>query len=146
MARAKDLLQNKGHDVWTISPGATVYEALQLMADKDIGALPVLKDGDTIVGMFSERDYARKVVLKGKSSHDTTVGELMSSPVYSIGPGETLDDCLVLMTNRRIRHIPVVDQGRLVGLVSIGDVVKAMIADQRLAIKDLENYITGGSR
>jgi CBS domain-containing protein len=142
MVLAKDLLQNKGYDCWTISPDASVYECLQLMADKDIGALPVLKDGE-IVGMFSERDYARKVALKGKTSHETTVGELMSAPVYSIGPTETLDACLVLMTNRRIRHLPVIEQGRLIGLVSIGDVVKAVIADQRLAIKDLETYITG---
>ena len=142
MALVRDLLQNKGWDVWTIAPGATVYEALELMAQKDVGALPVYEDG-AVIGMFSERDYARKVILKGKSSRETSVGELMSSPVYSIGPTDTLEDCLVLMTVHRIRHLPVMDRGKLVGLVSIGDVVKATIADQRVLIKDLENYIMG---
>ncbi len=142
MALVRDLLQNKGRDVWTIAPEATVYEALELLARHDIGALPVCTAGE-LVGMFSERDYARKVILKGKSSRETTVGELMSSPVYTIGPADTLDDCLVLMTVRRVRHLPVMDRGNLVGLVSIGDVGKAMIADQRVMIKDLENYIMG---
>jgi CBS domain-containing protein len=142
MISVKDILRNKSKEVWQIGPDATVYEALELLADKDIGALPVVADGK-LAGMFSERDYARKVILHGKNSRETSVGELMSSPVITIGPDEPIERCMLLMTDHHIRHLPVLEAGAMVGLVSIGDVLKAMIDDQRVAIRDLENYITG---
>ncbi len=142
MLRVHDLLRNKVSEVWTIEPQATVYRALEVMADKDIGALPVMEGGQ-LVGMFSERDYARKVSLHNKSSRATTVGELMSYPVISIGPSETIETCMTLMTNHRVRHLPVLEDGRLTGMVSIGDILKAIISDQNVMIRDLENYIAG---
>jgi len=121
------------------------YKALELMAEKNIGALPVVdaENRDTLLGMFSERDYARKVILKGKSSHATTVSELMSSPVTTIGPDDTIETCMELMTTRHIRHLPVIDNGQMIGLVSIGDVLNALVSQQQVLIKDLENYIVG---
>jgi CBS domain-containing protein len=145
MMLVRDILRGKPGQVWRIGPQSTVYEALQMMADRDIGALPVVEGGQ-LIGMFSERDYARKVVLQGRSSQTTTVGELMSHPVYWVGPAETIETCMVTMTNRRIRHLPVLEDGRLIGLVSIGDILKAMITDQRMLIDDLEHYITSTPR
>ncbi len=142
MMRVHDLLQGKPTEVWTVAPSATVYQALEVLADKDIGALPVVEDGQ-LVGMFSERDYARKVILHNKSSRATTVGELMTHPVISVGPSETIETCMSLMTNHRIRHLPVLEDGRLTGMVSIGDILKAIITDQTVLIRDLENYIVG---
>ncbi len=142
MLRVHDLLRNKPAEVWTIEPEATVYRALEVMSDKDIGALPVVQAG-RLVGMFSERDYARKVSLHNKSSRATTVGELMSHPVIAVGPGETIETCMTLMTNHRVRHLPVLDEDRLTGMVSIGDILKAIISDQSALIRDLENYIAG---
>lgn len=143
MILVKDMLRHKTPDVWSIGPEATIYETLELMAAKDIGAVPVVEEG-RLVGIFSERDYARGVALRGKSSHDMKVRELMNYPVFTIGPDETIDACMSLMTDRHIRHLPVVSSGgRLVGLISIGDVVKAIITDQRLYIRDLEKYIAG---
>ncbi len=142
MLRVHDLLHNKVADVWTIEPQATVYRALEVMANKDIGALPVVEDG-RLVGMFSERDYARKVILQGKSSRNTTVGELMSSPVFCVGPDETIDTCMQLMTTQRVRHLPVCDNDNLVGMISIGDVLKSTIANQQATINDLQNFISG---
>jgi signal-transduction protein with cAMP-binding, CBS, and nucleotidyltransferase domain len=136
------VLQSKGHGCWSIGPRATTYEALELMADKDVGALLVI-DGGKLIGIFSERDYARKVILKGKSSRNTTVGELMSRPPICAGPNLTIKDCMVLMTSNHIRHLPILDKGTLVGIVSLGDVVSAVIADQDTTINMLENYITG---
>ncbi len=141
MDQVWQLLENKGHDVWTIGPDAMVYQALQLMADKDIGALVVL-DGSEVVGIFSERDYARKVVLHGKTSTETPVREVMSSRVLYVRPEQSVADCMALMTDKHIRHLPVIDGGRLVGLISIGDVVKALISQQDFIITQLENYIT----
>jgi CBS domain-containing protein len=122
-----------------------VYKALELMAEKNIGALPVVdaESGGTLIGMFSERDYARKVILKGKSSQATTVSELMSSPVTTVGPDDTIETCMELMTTRHIRHLPVIDHGQMIGIVSIGDVLNALVREQRVLIKDLENYIVG---
>jgi CBS domain-containing protein len=122
-----------------------VYKALELMAEKNIGALPVVdaESGGTLIGMFSERDYARKVILKGKSSQATTVSELMSSPVTTVGPDDTIETCMELMTTRHIRHLPVIDHGQMIGLVSIGDVLNALVREQRVLIQDLENYIVG---
>jgi CBS domain-containing protein len=141
----RDILRNKSGQVWRIGPQATVYEALQVMADRDIGALPVIEGGE-LIGMFSERDYARKVILQGRTSHTTRVGELMSHPVYTVGPAQSVEDCMVMMTNRHIRHLPVLENGDLIGLVSIGDILKAMIDDQRVLIRDLEAYITSSPR
>ncbi len=135
-------MQNRPSEVWTIGPDATVYQALELLADKDIGALPVVKDGK-LIGMFSERDYARKVILMGKSSQTTTVGELMSHPVFSVSPQDSIEACMKLMTEKRIRHLPVIEDSRLVGIVSIGDLMAAIIDDQQSFITSLESYITG---
>lgn len=142
MAFVRQLLQGKPTEVWTIEPQATVYEALELLAAKNIGAVPVVEDGE-LVGMFSERDYARKVILKGRSSRETTVRDLMSHPVFRVGPEETIETCMVLMTTQHIRHLPVIEGGQLIGLVSIGDILKAIIANQQVLIKDLQNYIVG---
>ena len=136
------VLESKGHDVWTIAPDATVFQALQLMADKDIGALLVL-DGSQVVGVFSERDYARKVVLQGKDCTSTILREVMSSRVLYVRLDQSVDDCMALMTDKHIRHLPVLDGDRLVGLISIGDVVKSLISEQVFVITQLENYITG---
>lgn len=145
MDSVRQLLRTKGSSVWTISPDATVYEALEFMADKDIGALVVTKDGE-VVGMFSERDYARKVILKGKSSMNTSVGELMVKQVYYVSPENTIEDCMGLMTEKHIRHLPVLKDKELIGLVSIGDVVNQVIKHQKFKIRELEKYITGGYR
>jgi CBS domain-containing protein len=142
MTIVRQVLQRKPPGVWTVSPGATVYEALTLMAQMNIGAVLVIEDG-ALVGIFSERDYARKVILMGRSSRDTTVGELMSHPVVSVNPDIPIEACMALMTERHFRHLPVVKEGRLIGVVSIGDIGKAIIADQKIAIRDLESYITG---
>jgi CBS domain-containing protein len=121
------------------------FKALELMAEKNIGALPVVdaENGGRLLGMFSERDYARKVILKGKSSQATTVSELMSSPVTTVALDDTIETCMELMTTRHIRHLPVIDHGQMIGLVSIGDVLNALVREQRVLINDLENYIVG---
>jgi len=136
------LLQSKGDDVWSVSSGTTVYDALVLMAEKNVGALLVL-EGDRLIGIFSERDYARKVILHGKSSRQTTVGEIMTSKVVYIRPEQTIEQCMALMTDKRIRHLPVLDGDRVIGVISIGDVVKAIISEQEFMIEQLENYIAG---
>lgn len=143
MITVKDILQTKGHDVLSITPDATVYEALKIMADKNVGALVVL-DGETVAGIMSERDYARKVVLHGKSSREMLVREIMTTSVYYVRPEQNLQECMAQMTDKRVRHLPVLENDRLVGIISIGDVVKTVIADQEFTIKLLENYITGG--
>ena len=142
MSNVRQLLRSKRPEIWTIGPQASVYEALELMAEKDIGAVLVLDQG-RLDGIFSERDYARKVVLHGKSSRDTTVGELMTQALFYVTPEQTVEECLALMTGKHIRHLPVLEHGRLVGLVSIGDAVKHIIDEQELTIQHLENYITG---
>ncbi|HDD52855.1 MAG TPA: CBS domain-containing protein [Thermosulfidibacter takaii] len=139
----KRLLDLKGRNVWWVTPETVVYDALKLMADKDIGAVLVLKDGK-LVGIFSERDYARKVILKGKSSKETTVGELMSKKVFYVSPDQTLEECMALMTEEHIRHLPVLENGELVGIVTIGDVVHGIIKDQKFTIEELQRYIIGG--
>lgn len=142
MFTVKHMLDEKGHDAFTISPEAKVIDALKLMADKGIGALVVVYKNQ-VVGILSERDYARKVILKGKSSLDTPVKEIMTLQVYGVQPETTAEECMALMTQRRIRHLPVMDKGKLTGLVSIGDVVKSIISDQKVAIEHLQNYIMG---
>ena len=143
MITVKDILQTKGQDVLSITPDATVYEALKIMADNNVGALVVL-DGENVAGIISERDYARKVILHGKSSREMQVGEIMTSRVYYMRPEQNLQECMAQMTDRHVRHLPILEEGRLVGIISIGDVVKAIIADQESTIKLLESYITGG--
>ena len=143
MYTVRHLLEEKGNQVWTISPQASTFEALELMAGKNIGALLVLAQ-DKIVGIFTERDYARKVVLKGKSSKTTIVGELMTTEVLYVAPDDTIENCMALITDKRARHLPVMENGELLGVVSIGDVVKAIISDREFMIRELERYITGG--
>jgi CBS domain-containing protein len=143
MIRIRDVLEKKGADIWSVAPGATGYEALEIMADKNVGALMVVGEGK-LVGVFSERDYARKVILKGKLSKDTLVGELMTRDVYSVTPDDTIEECMALMSATRCRHMPVLENDQLIGVVSIGDIVNAIIVDRDIKIQDLENYITGG--
>jgi CBS domain-containing protein len=143
MKTVRQLLALKPAAVWSIPPQATTYDAIKMLADKGIGALPVL-DGNRLVGMISERDYARKVILKGKSSHATPVSEIMSAPVLSVTPDQTNEECMQLMTDKRIRHLPVVEGGSLIGILSIGDLVKDIISEQRATIEQLEHYIMGG--
>ncbi len=144
MSTVRQLLGTKRPEIWTVDPATSAYAALQLMAEKDIGALLVMSD-ERLEGIFSERDYARKVVLKGKTSRQTRVGELMTQAIYYVTPEQTVEECLALMTEKRVRHLPVLEHGRLVGLVSIGDAVKCIIDEQQLTIRHLENYITGGA-
>ena len=139
----RNLLDAKHADLWTIAPEASVYEALERMAERDVGALLVV-EGERLVGLFSERDYARKVILKGRSSRDTRVSELMSRDVLYVRPEQTIESCMALMTARKVRHLPVLEEKRLVGIVTIGDVVKAVIDKQEVLITELETYITGG--
>ncbi|MFZ1946768.1 MAG: CBS domain-containing protein [bacterium] len=135
-----EVLEKKGRDVCTTAPGATVYDALKLIADKGIGALVVL-DGGEIAGMFSERDYARKVVLQGRWSKDTLVADVMTTSVYHVAPWLTVVECMELMTEKHVRHLPVLDGGKLVGIISIGDVVKTIISEQQTALKQLEGFV-----
>ena len=142
MKTVRDLLRVKGHDIWSIAPGAAVYEALQLMAEENIGAVLVM-DASNLVGIMSERDYARKVILKGRFSRDTPVREIMTERVVCVRTDQTLEDCMALMTGKHVRHLPALEGNRLVGMISIGDVVKAIISDQEFLIEQLGNYITG---
>ncbi len=128
--------------VEAVAPSTSVFDAVKLLAEKNIGALLVL-DGQRIAGIVTERDYARKIVLLGRSSRETTVGDIMSSPVMYVRPDQTNEECMALMTDNRMRHLPVVDQGRLVGLISIGDLVKDIISEQKFIIEQLEHYIAG---
>ncbi len=141
MATVKQLLKAKGHDIWSVGPEASVYEAIELMADKEVGALVVM-EGDSLVGVLSERDYARKVVLQGRSSRDTKIKEIMTSRVAYARPGQTVEECMALMTDKRIRHLPVLEGDELLGVISIGDLVKAIIEEQQHVIKQLEQYIS----
>jgi CBS domain-containing protein len=141
MKKIQHLLDEKGTRVWSIGPEATVYEALALMAEKGIGALMVM-DGDSPVGLFSERDYARNVILKGRTSQQTPVREVMSSPVLCVTPDQSLDESMALMTERRVRHLPVIGDDEVVGMVSIGDLIKSIISEQKFIIEQLEHYIS----
>lgn len=142
MKKVAHILDQKGREVWTVPPDHTVFDALQLLADKDVGAL-VVSDGSRVLGIFSERDYARRVILMGRRSQEARVEEVMSSDPISISPDSTVDDCMALMTLNRVRHLPVVAGGVLAGMVTIGDVVRAVIEEQGVVIDQLERYIRG---
>jgi CBS domain-containing protein len=142
MITARDILDRKGREVWSASPSDTVYSALQLMSEKRVGALMVLENG-RLTGVVSERDYARKVVLAGKSSRETRVQDIMTAPVVCVSPAQGIEECMALMTAHSVRHLPVLDGGRLEGVVSIGDVVKATIDHKEFIIERLEQFITG---
>lgn len=142
MKTIRELLHEKGDKVWTIAPDTSVYHALEEMAQHGIGSLVVVENGRP-VGLISEREYSLKVALKGRSSRDTQVRDIMTRRVAVATPSETIEECMALMTEKRVRHLPVIDDGKLVGLVSIGDLVKAIISEQQFIIKQLEHYITG---
>ena len=137
-----EILRTKGATVWSIPSTTTVFDAIKSMADRDVGALPVV-DADQVVGILSERDYTRKIALQGKSSKQTTVGEIMSRNPQVATPNHTVEECMAMMTEKRVRHLPVVAEGKLVGIVSIGDLVKWTISAQDAALKQMENYISG---
>lgn len=142
MRSVQDILDSKGSDVWSVKPDDIIFDAIKLMADKGIGALLVMED-DKLVGIVTERDYARKVVLEGKSSREARIHEVMTSKILCVSPERTIDECMALMTDKRIRHLPVLDHKRVVGFVSIGDLVKAVISEQKILIDQLQNYISG---
>ncbi len=142
MTTVRDLLKVKGNAVWSVLPDTTVFEALELMSDRNIGAVLVM-EGVTLIGIVSERDYARKVEMEGRTARDTTVREIMTRRVLTVQPDQTVEDCMALMTEHRMRHLPVMQNGRVLGLISIGDVVKAIISEQEFMIGQLETYIMG---
>ncbi len=136
------ILKNKTREIWSIAPTASVYEAIEMMAERRVGALPVMEQG-RLVGMLSERDYARKVILMGRLSKETPVADIMTSAVITITPQHTVADCMRLVTDKRIRHLPVVEGDRLIGMISIGDLVNWVISEQQETIRQLEAYISG---
>lgn len=142
MQTVSQLLQAKGHDVWAVGPDTSVYDAIKIMTDKDIGAL-IVREGANTVGLMSERDYVRNVVLEGRSSQETAVREIMTPRVVCARPDQTLEECMAVMTEKRVRHLPVMDENQLHGIISIGDLVKAMIEEQQFIIEQLVHYING---
>lgn len=138
----RDVVQKKGGQIWTTTPDATVYDAIGLMGEKNIGAL-VAVENDEVVGVLSERDYSRKVVLQGRTSRDTLVGDILSRPAITVSCSDSIETCMKLMTSHRIRHLPVVDEGKLVGLISMGDLVNLVMQSQRHTIQQLHGYISG---
>jgi CBS domain-containing protein len=142
MKNVRDVLGSKGSEIWSIRPDESVYQALELMAAKQVGALLVLHEGQ-VVGIFSERDYARKVILKGKASKQLPVSKIMSTQVFWVSPARTIEEAMALMTDKHIRHLPVLEDNELIGFISIGDVVKALIEEREFVIGQLENYIRG---
>ena len=151
MKTVKELLKTKGYDVWAVAPDASVYDALKLMADKNTGAVLVIDAGNAsagsaggLVGILSERDYARRAIFKGKLPEETPAWEIMTEKVLCVHPDQTVEDCMALMTDKRVRHLPVLEGDQLIGLISIGDVVKAIISEREFMIEQLESYITGG--
>jgi CBS domain-containing protein len=145
MKTAQEILKNKSKEIWSVTPDNTVFDALQIMGEKEIGALMVMDDKSKVQGIISERDYARKIILVGKSSRDTKVSEIMTpiDKMFTVKPDTTVEDCMVLITAKRIRHVPVFDDDKFVGLVSIGDVVKSIISEKDMLIEHLSNYISG---
>jgi CBS domain-containing protein len=140
--KVSDILSTKGGNVWSIAPGASVFDAMKLMAEKGVGAL-IVREGERVAGVISERDYARKVILEGRSSPTTQVREIMTAHVLYAGLEQTIEECMAVMTDKRVRHLPVLEQGRLIGVISIGDLVKAIISEQQFRIEQLEQYIKG---
>lgn len=141
MTIVAQLLQTKGSHIWSVTPDTSVYDAIKLMAEKGIGAVLVLDEG-RLTGIMSERDYARKVILRGRSSRDTPVSEIMTQPVIYVHPDQSIEACMAIMTEKRIRHLPVMEGGQLAGVISIGDVIRAVISHQEFIIQQLESYIT----
>ncbi len=144
MANVKKLLGMKKKGFWTVTPETSAFEALQLMAENNVGALLVVGEEKNLLGIFTERDYSRKVVLKGRSSKDTPVADLMTESVYWVTPDDLIEDCMSIMNDKRVRHLPVLERGRLVGLVSIRDVVNTIISERETTIRHLEEYIAAG--
>lgn len=142
MKTVKEILDLKGHDIWSVHADNSVFDAVKMMADKGVGSLLVM-DGDKLVGIITERDYARKIILEDKSSKQSTVGEVMTRKVLCVSPERTIDECMALMTDKRARHLPVVDHKQVIGVLSIGDLVKAMISEQQILIDQLQHYISG---
>lgn len=142
MTYVRDLLKNKGKETHSVTPDATVYDALKLMSEKEIGAL-IVAEGEKVVGIISERDYARKIILRGKTSRETQVREIMTSDLIKIKPENSVEECMILMTGKHVRHLPVFDEEKFVGIISIGDVVKSIISKQEMLIDQLSNYIAG---
>lgn len=143
MTTVDNILKVKGGDIWSVAPNASVFEALEMMAKKNVSGLLVL-DKDILVGIFTERDYARKLILKGRFSKETKISDLMTKNVLYVKPRNTIEDCMKLMTTKRIRHLPVLDDEQLIGIITIGDLVKQIISEQKTTINQLENYISGG--
>ena len=141
MATVRQILEQKGDQVWTITADKSVFDALMMMGEKEIGALAVMA-GDQLIGILSERDYARKVILQGRTSRTTCVGEIMTSPALTVGLKQTVEECMTIMTDQRTRHLPILAQGKLVGFISQGDLVKSIIDEQQFIIGQLKNYIT----
>ncbi len=142
MGAVRNILKSKGNTIFSITPFHSVYNALELMVEKNVSSLVVM-EADKLIGIFTERDYARKVILKGKASRETPVGDIMSGNVITVNSESTIDDCMQLMTSKFIRHLPVVDDGKMIGLISIGDVVKYIIEEQKFIIENMEQYIGG---
>ncbi len=145
MTTVRHILEEKGHRVWSLHPSDKVYDAIKMMADKDVGSLVVL-DGSRIAGIVTERHYARNVFLKGRASPQTRVDEIMERNVVCVAPDQSIEDCMALMTTKRVRHLPVIEHGELLGIVSIGDLVKSIISDREFVIEQLEHYIRGSGR
>ena len=144
MTTIRHILRDKGRQVWSVRPGDKVYDAIKMMADKDVGSLVVL-EGSKIVGIVTERHYARNVFLKGRASPQTRVDDIMERNVVCVGPDQSIEECMALMTTERVRHLPVTENGSLLGIVSIGDLVKSIISDREFVIEQLEHYISGSA-
>ncbi len=142
MKYVNQILDSKGHDVWSINPESTVFDAIRLMAEREVGALLVMAD-EKLLGIISERDYARKVILAGKSSQQTAVKDIMTTSILCVRPEQGIEECMALMTDKHVRHLPVLAEGRVDGMISIGDLVKAIISDQKSEIEQLKHYISG---
>lgn len=143
MGKVRNILQAKGNQVFSVEPTTTVYKAIELMSEKNIGGLIIAGADGSMLGIFTERDYARRVILQGRSSKDTAIGEIMTTDPITVSPDNSIEDCMKLMTGRFVRHLPVLDNGCLCGMISIGDVVRFIIDEQRGIIEELEVYITG---
>ena len=143
MLRVKDLLSEKGNEVWSIGRSQSVYQAIEMMSLKEVGALTVMSDSGALIGIVSERDYARKVILQGRLSKETLISAIMTSEVISTDEDASVDECMALMTHRRIRHLPIVKEGQMIGMISVGDLVKSMLLEKDQKIEQLERYVRG---